>query len=54
MGGYRVSEVVGAQGVGWMGGLFEIDLLYMTQLSEIKDDNIKFVILTTILMYLLN
>ena len=28
--------------------------LSMTLLSEIKDDNIKFVILATILMYLLN
>ena len=39
----------------WVGGgvCFDMELtLCMTQLAEIKDDNIKFVILATILMYL--
>ena len=33
---------------------YEINPLCITYLSEIKDDNIKFVILVTILMYLFN
>ena len=58
-----LSGMVGAQGVGGYGGTggggslgvgggsvwYEID-----PLSEIKDDNIKFVTPATILMYLLN
>ena len=48
----------GCGGGGLGGGLmtisYEIDPLCLTLLSEIKNDNIKFVILVIILMYLFN
>ena len=48
MGGYRVTGSGGGSGGGVAGGLFDMKLT----LSEIKDDNIKFIILATILMFL--
>ena len=57
MGRYRDTGGGGgpAGGVGGgLGGIFDMKLTLSVLLCEIKEDNIKFVILATILIYLIN